>query len=218
MAKPGTPGAAAAIAERRGRRAKRFDADKRAAERNDTPVTIGGLELKRRKKDWTVSRAMRRTMRDQEREHALSIRVRARVAELEVEQMEAAAAGDDAREEELEQKIDALVARSDAATEAAELVTYRLLALLLKPPAAIDAGAYDAFELTDDDDDPIALEDFLAAFGPDPASGPGPAVAWLQAELDVEDAADLVAELHGGDEEQEADDPDPQTRSSATTS
>src|SRR5688572_21619606 len=117
------------------RAAAGFNADERAETREAAPIIIGGVTFTRRRKDWDISRAMRAAMRDQEKALALANRVRQRVAEHEVKQVEAAADGDEAREEELENMIDELVKRADAATEQAELTTYRLLALLLIPPA-----------------------------------------------------------------------------------
>lgn len=183
------PGAAAAIANR-GRKAQAFDAGARDSERQDTPAVIAGHTFKRRRKAWKVSRLMRTITRDQETAVALSHRIRVRVAELETEQLEAAAEGKDELEGELEGKIQALITRGDEATEAAELVTYRLLALLLVP--AEDAE--------------------LEGFGPveDPSDA-DPAIHLLQEELDVEDAADLARELTGSVE------PDPQETPSSET-
>jgi hypothetical protein len=185
------PGALAAVDKSN---ARRFDADARRDDRESTPVKIEGVEFTRRRKEWATSRAMRLTMRDQEREVALANRVRVRVAELETEQIEAAAKGETDREAELEAQIGELVDRADAATEAAELVTYRLLALLLRPPA--DANLEGFGPVPDDDDRDQG--DYAQA-----------AVRWLQPALDVEDAADLARELTGSRE------PDPQTTPSS---
>lgn len=169
-----------------------FNADERTAARERTPVIIGGVTFTRRKKDWEVSRAMRLAMREQEKALALSTRIRTRVAEHETRQAEAAAEGDDALEEELEGKIDELVKRADAATEEAELSSYRLLALLLIPPA----DGYGEHNTP------------LVGFGPDAVDDEGAvqdAIAFLQPRLDVEDAAALASELSGSRE------PDPPT-------
>lgn len=188
---PPKPGALQALPG--GRQSRTFNADERAQTRENTPVTIGGVEFTRRRKDWAVSRLMRKAMRDQEKAVALNARLRSRIVEHEVNQAEAARDGNDELETELEAKIEDLVERGDAATEAAELVTYRLLALLLKPPA--------------DRDD-------LDGWGPEPILEHGPeasdpAVAFLQPALDVEDAAALAGELTGSDE------PDPPTTTSS---
>ena len=158
-----------------------FNADERSATRQATPVTIGGRAFRRLKKDWDVTRVMRRLMRLQESAIAKSGRLGRRIAELEAEQVEAAANGEDVREEELEQKIAELVTASDEATEDAELVTYRLIALLLEPTGE-DAPA--GFGVTD-----VDSEEWV------------PAVEFLQPELDVEDAAGLARELTGSQDQ-----------------
>lgn len=188
-----------------------FDADARTEKREGTPVKAGGLTFTRRKKDWSVSRAMRQVMRAQEKHVALGQRLRARLAELEVEQIEEAALGHDDREAELETQIESLIARADNATQEAELVSYRLLALLLVPPVAPPADKLDDF----DDDAPEHLlvdEGFQEAFGvvEDPELAE-PAIAFFQPAFDVEDAAALAEELTGSRE------PDPQTIPSSET-
>jgi len=161
-----------------------FDADARTQEREAKPVTIGGRVFKRVRKDWVVSRAMRAVMRLQEKSVSKSSRLQRRIAELEAEQVEAASAGNDEKEAELEETIDDLVAAADEATEVAEVCTYRLLALLLAPA------------------EPAEGEQALEGFGPANVEEPDyePAVAFLQPELDVEDAAALAQELTGSSE------------------
>jgi hypothetical protein len=179
-----------------------FDADARTKAREETPVVIAGVRFTRRKKDWKVSRAMRKLMRIQESALALNRRLRIRIAELDAEQVEAAAKGEDDKVAELEGQIDELVGKGDEATENGELVSYRLLALLLVPPAEAAEG-----ETTD------AATTAIAAAGPLPrdAFGPGaggpleledvrPALEWLQPALDVEDAAALANDLSGSSE------------------
>jgi hypothetical protein len=182
-----------------------YDADAKAKLREDTPVTIGGHEFRRRRKTWKVSRRMRELSRDQERNVALGERIRHRIAELETEQTEAATAGDTQREEDLEEQIEALVAKADEGTEVAETATYRLLALLLIPPlrSAGDgqAPALEGFGVLDDDE----LRDDT------------PAVEFLQVELDTEDALGILVDLgvaQGG----AAGEPDPQTTPSSGSS
>lgn len=175
-----------------------FDADERTKTRESTPVKIAGVTFTRRRKDWAVSRLMRMTMRDQEKLVARSSRLRNRIGELEAKQVEAAIDGDDTLEAELEQRIDDLVKAGDDATEAAEVVTYRLLALLLVPPD----GGYGEHNTP------------LVGFGPDEAENEGnveQAIAFLQPALDVEDAAALAAELSGSREA------DPTTTNSSET-
>ena len=93
--------------------------------------------------------------------------------------------------------IDELVKRADAATEQAELTTYRLLALLLIPPAEGYGEANTP----------------LVGFGPAAAAededAVNQAIAFLQPRLDVEDAAGLANELTGSRE------PDPTTTPSS---
>lgn len=165
--------------------AAEFNADERASTRERAAVVIGGVTFTRRRKDWEISRIMRQAMREQEKALAKGNRVRSRVSEHEVKQLEAASDGDDELEAELEEKIDALIKAADDALEAAELETYRLLALLLIPPA----------EGYGEDNTP------LIGFGPEAAAEDEAAVEqaleFLQQRLDVEDARDLANELTG---------------------
>lgn len=182
--------------------AEGFNADERAAKRDNAPVTIDGVVFKRRRKVWAITRLMRQTMRAQEKAVAFSNRCHGRVAELEVRQAEAARDGDDAEESKLEEKIDELIAKADEATELAEVTTYRLLALLLVPP--------DEAPDVEPGDDVLPL----AAFGPDAFEEDDldtvdEAVEWLQPRLDAEDAAELAREMTGSRE------PDPPTTPSS---
>lgn len=196
-----------------------FNADERAEAREKAPIVIGGVTFTRRRKDWKISRAMRQAMRAQEKALAKANRTRQRVAELEVRQVELAAepldldgvaegdldertaeleAAREAKIDELEGKIDALVNSADDDVERAELTTYRLLALLLIPPA-------DGYG---EDNTP------LVGFGPDELDDEDAveqAIEFLQPALDVEDAAALANELTGSRE------PDPQPTPSSET-
>lgn len=204
---PGTPGAIAqrqqSAADRSantnlGKRRDPFDADARRKAREDTPVVIAGLSFKRRRKDWNVTRAMRRLMREQESAVARATRLQARTAELEAEQIEAAAKGETDREEELERTIVELVGNADTSRELAELQTFRLLALLLVAP--------------DGEGDDVPPRPAVAGFGPvEDAEDAQPALDLLLAELDAEDAFDLAQELSGEGE------PDPQMTPSSET-
>lgn len=169
---------------------KPFDADSRRTERETATVKIEGVTFTRRRKDWSTTRAQRKVSRVQESAIALSARLRVRIAELEAEQVEEAAKGNDEAVATLEDQLDELVTKADDAIEDAELVTYRLLALLLRPPTPADG------------------EDELAGFGPD-ADNPEeprsiedaePALDFLKDALDVEDAAALARELTGSAE------------------
>lgn len=164
-----------------GVQAKPFNADNRTAVREDTPVVIDGVSYTRARKNWKVSRMMRKLMRDQESAIALSTRLRRRIVELEVEQMQAAANGAEDDEAKLEGQITELIAKADEATEVAEGVTYRLLCVLLKHADE---------QLLDENGEPLParVEKFMDV-------------------LDVEDAADLARELSGSSEE---DPPTPQ--------
>jgi hypothetical protein len=183
----------AARAELAGREdAKGFNADERSAKRERTPAVVGGVSFTRRRKDWDVNGDMRALMRSQEKALAAAQRIRSRVAEHEAKQAEAAAQGDDDEEERLEELIDELIDRADNLTQDAELASYRLLALLLIPPAEppedLDATAASGFG-------PDVEEEALIMA----------AVDWLKPRLDVEDAAALATELSGSRE------PDPPT-------
>lgn len=169
-----------------------FNADERSAKRERTPAVVGGVSFTRRRKDWDVNHAMRSLMREQEKSLAAAQRIRARVAEHEARQAEAAAKGEDEEEERLEGLIDDLIARADGKTTDAELASYRLLALLLIPPATL----------------PEELPEHAAGgFGPEVEEEAVvmAAIDWLKPRLDVEDAAALATELSGSRE------PDPQT-------
>jgi hypothetical protein len=181
-----------------------YDADAKATEREDAPVTIGGHEFRRRRKTWKVSRRMRLLSRDQERNVALGQRLRLRIAELEAEQAEAATSGEEEREAELEEQIEALVAKADDGTEVAETATYRLLALLLIAPLkAVGDGQ----------------EPALAGFGvmDDELEDDEPAIEFLQAELDTEDALGILVDL-GVAQPGDGDEPDPQPTPSSGSS
>lgn len=179
--------AAAALVKAGGANADKFDADARAAERMTKPVVIAGVTYKRRKKDWDTSRLMRKIMRAQEGHVARSTRLRRRIAELEVEQMEAAGEGATDREADLEGKIEELITQADESTEEAELASYKLVRALLTD----EQGE----PLVDADGEPLAADDDL--------------VAVLQSTMDVEDVAALARELSGSVE------PDPQTTTSS---
>lgn len=200
-------GAVAAITgqDRPGERAPRaFNADERSGRRHGTPVVIGDVTFKRTVKVWNINLAMRRAMRDQETAVARSERIRARVTELEVEQIVAAQKGDTDREEELETEIVALVAKADESSVVAEIVSYRLLALLLEPPQKVEQTEGGAATTVPHDD--------LGGFGliDDPQDA-APAIAWLQKHIDIEDATALAEELSGSVP------PDPPTTSSSET-
>lgn len=188
--------------------ARPVDADKRSAERIATPVTIRGVKFKRRLKDWDVSDVMRALMRRQEKAVARAQRLAVRVGELEAEQIEAAATGDDEREAALEKTIDELLKAADSATREGERTTYRLCVLLLEPPDAPEDGypetagdladrleAFGALEVGTLDEDPLELPD-------------APAVEWLKP-LDSDDVLAITRELAGTAE------PDPQTPQSS---
>jgi hypothetical protein len=166
--------------------AEGFNADERASKRDNAPVVIDGVTFTRRRKVWAITRLMRQTMRAQEKAVAFSNRCHGRIAELEVAQAEAAREGDTAKEDELESKIDDLIEHADDSTEEAEIVTYRLLALLLIPPA--DGVGEDNAT--------------LHGFGPDDdeLERVDEAVGWLQPRLDSEDAAELARDLTGSRE------------------
>lgn len=150
-----------------------FDADERTKVRQAAPVIIAGETYNRRRKDWDTSRAMREVMRAQEKHVATSTRIRRRIAELEVDQIEAAASGDDEKETELEATIEALVLKADEATEHAELASYRIVELLLVPASGDRAG------------EPLTENELVDT---------------LKSAMDVEDVAALARELTGSDE------------------
>lgn len=193
-----------------------YDADAKASAREATPVDIGGVSLRRRRKTWDVSRRLRFLGREQERYVAVGSRLRARIAELEAEQIEEASKGNVELEESLEDQIQALVDKADDGTEVAETATYRILALLLVPPAVSPVAAAKLGE-EGDDGPPVKAEaleaDVAAGFGVlDDEDGTDElAVAWLQGELDTEDAVGIAQELTG------STDPDPQTDPSSAT-
>lgn len=204
---------------------KTFNADERAAQREQAPVVIAGVSFTRRRKDWLVTRGMRAIMREQENSVSLTNRLRARITELQAQQLEAvvaaeadavdapagaeAAADDESR---LEARIVGLIAQADEATERSELMSYRLLVMLLVPPVAPDGDAEDPLgdarhgfgpEAAGYDDDIDGDEDAVMA-----------AIGFLQPALDTEDAIDLAHELTGSVEPDPAEDPSSATGSS----
>lgn len=123
---------------------REFNADERAKVRDETPVTIGGRKFKRKRKVWDVSREVRKLQREQESAVAKSMRLRTRLAELEADQLELAAKGDEDGAEAMEEQINKLVEGADTSTEDAERVTYKIIEALLVPfaedgpPAELD--------------------------------------------------------------------------------
>lgn len=169
----------------------RFDADARAQLREGAIVTIGGKQFRRKKKVLKVSRALRRLIREQETHIAKGNRISARLGEVEVDQLEAATAGEEEKVAKLEEAIGALVREGDAAREESELVSLRIIELLLLPDGGTEEAPAEwpvAPEL-DEDGEP---------------NGPETPVGFLQGELDVEDATAIANLLANGRE------PDPQ--------
>lgn len=158
-----------------------FDADARAQLRADAVITIGERPFKRVKKTLEVSRELRKLIREQETNMAKATRTAARIGELEAEQLEAAADGKDELEAELEAKIGELVKGVDEAREVSEVVSFRIIALLLDEQAQTGD---DAPELLASDEE---------------------AVDHLVGELDVNDAVVIANMLANGI------DPNPQT-------
>lgn len=95
-----------------------FDADGRAETREDAPITIGGKTFHRRRKNWEVTRELRKLLRDQERAS-----VRADRARKKIDALPADAPDDDLYE--LEQQV-------DVATDESDQSAYELIALLLR--------------------------------------------------------------------------------------
>jgi hypothetical protein len=96
-----------------------FDADGRAAAREDAPVTIGGETWHRRRKNWEVTRALRTLLRRQERAGIRQDRARKKIDAL-------------PPDEESDAQIDSLEAEIDDATDASDEAAYELIALLLR--------------------------------------------------------------------------------------
>lgn len=94
-----------------------FDADARAKKREDAPVTVGGLDLHRRRKNWTVSRQLRDLMQQQARAQVRVMRIRKKIEDLDLD------AADD--------QIDELMADAGVAQDEVDEAAYRIIACLL---------------------------------------------------------------------------------------
>jgi hypothetical protein len=143
MSKTQTPPAAA------------FDADARAEAREQAPVVIGGVTYHRRRKDWNTTRAMRALLREQERAGAAQDR-----AQRLVDELSAAEQVDDAALDEAYRKL-------DEAGDAADLATYRLIALLLRTADGGDVEP-ELLQQSLDVQDAGPLAASLAGADPDP--------------------------------------------------
>jgi hypothetical protein len=99
-------------------RGHQFNADERARERELADVTIGELVFHRRRKNWDVTRALRRLLREQERAQLRIQRTLKKIDALDA----------DAPEED----FDALNAEIDAEQDKADEAAYGIIALLLR--------------------------------------------------------------------------------------
>lgn len=95
-----------------------FNADGRAAAREAAPVTVGGIDYHRRRKNWAVTRKLRALLRDQERAQTRADRARKALDELPIDT-------DEATLDQYEEKIDAAIDDSDN-------TAYEIIALLLR--------------------------------------------------------------------------------------
>jgi hypothetical protein len=182
-----------------------FDADGRADAREGAPITIGGKTFHRRRKNWSVTRALRALLRLQEKAGNKSERLRAQI-DAHTEKIRGvrdpknpgewlkAPLDDDAEVEKIEGQVEDLQAKVDVAQDEGEEAAFQMIALLLK----------------DDDGVPLWSEKPEESKTPAELDLEGEYRQHLKDSLDSEDAADLATSLAGG----KVEDPTPETTSS----
>ena len=136
-----------------------FDADGRAKEREDAPVTIGEKTFHRRRKNWEVTRGLRALLRRQERAGVRADRARKKIDAL------AADAPDS--------EIDALEDEVDLATDDSDQAAYEIIALLLRDEQDANPDV-DHLKSSLDVEDAGALAATLAGGGHEDPSPPTP--------------------------------------------
>ncbi len=152
-----------------------FDADARAKLREDAPITIGGVEYFRRRKNWEATRAVRRHLRDQEKSGSRVRRLTARMDRLtesirgvrdpDTGDWKIPPAEDDAQVADLEEQIEALEAQIDERMDESDESAFGIIVTMLRDK-----------------------------------EGNPPAVEHLKGALDIEEAGELATNLAGGGE------------------
>lgn len=164
-----------------------FNADERAEAREAAPITIGEVVFHRRRKNWEVTRALRKLLRVQERAGNKAQRLRARISALTIEirgvqdqqtgEWTRPPLDDEARIDAIDAQVEELETQVDAADLEADTGAYEIIALLIQ--------------------------------GDD---GNAPDVEHLKEKLDVEEAGEIANFLANGGEQ----DPTPETQSSSS--
>lgn len=170
-----------------------FDADGRAQAREDAPITIGGKEFHRRRKNWSVTRALRSLLRVQEKAGNKSERLRAQI-DAHTEKIRGVRdpekpgewlkppLDDDAEVEKIEAEVEKLQEQVDVVQDEGEEAAFQMIALLLK-----DADGVPLWSEKPDEQKKDADRKLEADYS-----------QHLKDSLDSEDAADLATSLAGG--------------------
>lgn len=106
-----------------------FNADDRAAEREDAPITVGGVIFHRRRKTWEVTRGLRGLLRGQEKRGRAAERIRKKLEALDADTPDS--------------EIDELENQLDVEIDAADDIAYGIIAHLLIADDGADSGAID---------------------------------------------------------------------------
>ena len=127
-----------------------YDADAKAKEREDAPVTIGGREFRRVKKSWDVTRTLRRLLRVQERSSEKITRLEAQkeakaekirgVRDIDTGGWETPPMFDEDEIAKLDAEVEALDDQVDKLSEESDQAAYDMIRLLLRDPAAPDGA------------------------------------------------------------------------------
>lgn len=201
-----------------------YDADAKAKQREEAPVTIGERVFRRVKKSWDVTRELRKLLRTQERAGDKIARLEAQkdaktekirgVRDLDTGGWESYPLTDEEAIAAIETEVDALDAQVDELSEQSDQAAYDMIRLLLRDTRSDDERAADvakareelqAAQAANDEDRAtraqIELEDAQSA---------KPSDYFLKERLDASEAAELVQLLTSGREP----DPTPATPSS----
>lgn len=95
-----------------------FNADERAEKREQAPITLGGVTYTRCRKNWTLTRNLRRLLRKQERTSIQQDRLNKQLEDLPLD------APDD--------QLDRIEKEVDEAQDQGDVAAYEIIALLLK--------------------------------------------------------------------------------------
>lgn len=160
-----------------------YDADGRAKAREEAPITIGGRHWHRKRRNWKVTREVRKLLRDQEKAQGHSRRLQAQIAargeqvsgirDYETGDWKTPPITDAAALEQLEAEIDALNKQVDKVDDESDLAVYRILMMLLR---AEDGDTGPTLKFLQDECDYEELGELagMLASGAEPTEGPTP--------------------------------------------